>query len=129
MASEELCSLSLAQASALIGAGEVSPVELTEAALARIARLESTLHAFVRVTPERALGDARRAQAEARRGPLHGIPIALKDLVDTKGIATEAGTSVLAGRIPQADAAVAARLAGAGTVLLGKLAMTEGAFA
>jgi amidase len=129
MASEELCSLSLAQASALIGAGEVSPVELTEASLARIERLEPTLHAFVRVTPERAIEDARRAQAEARRGPLHGIPIALKDLVDTKGIATEAGTRVLAGRMPQADAAVAARLAGAGTVLLGKLAMTEGAFA
>ena len=128
MASEELCDLALAEASALIAAGEVSSVALTRAALARIERLEPALHAFVRVTPERALEDARRADSETPRGPLHGIPIALKDLVDTRGIETAAGTRVLAGRVPQADAAVAARLAAAGTVLLGKLAMTEGAF-
>ncbi|HEV2817537.1 MAG TPA: amidase [Allosphingosinicella sp.] len=128
MGSEEYCGLGLAEASALIAAGEVSSVALTRAALARIERLEPELHAFVRVTPERALDDARRADSEAPRGPLHGIPIALKDLVDTRGIATEAGTKVLAGRVPDADAAVAARLAAAGTVLLGKLAMTEGAF-
>ena len=129
MASEELCGLALAEASALIRAGEISPVELTEAMLARIERLEPRLHAFVRVCPDRAREDARRAEAEAPRGPLHGIPIALKDLVDTKGIETAAGTRVLAGRVPQADAVVAARLAEAGSVLLGKLAMTEGAFA
>lgn len=129
MASEELCGLALAEASALIGAGELSPVELTEAMLARIERLEPRLHAFVRVTADRALDDARRAEAEAPRGALHGIPIALKDLIDTKQIETEAGTRVLAGRVPDADAAVAARLAAAGSVLLGKLAMTEGAFA
>jgi len=129
MASEELCGLALAEASALIGAGELSPVELTEAMLARIERLEPRLHAFVRVCADRALEDARRAEAEAPRGPLHGIPIALKDLIDTKGIETAAGTRVLAGRVPRADAIVAARLAAAGSVLLGKLAMTEGAFA
>lgn len=126
--SAELSMLSLAEAAALIAARELSPVALTEAMLARIEALEPRLHAFVRVTPERALADARRAEAEAPRGPLHGVPIALKDLIDTKGIATEAGTKVLAGRVPEADAPVAARLAEAGTVLLGKLAMTEGAF-
>ena len=129
MASEELCGLALAEASALIGAGKLSPVELTEAMLARIERLEPSLHAFVLVCADRALEDARRAEGEAPRGPLHGIPIALKDLVDTRGIETAAGTRVLAGRVPDADAAVAARLAEAGSVLLGKLAMTEGAFA
>ena len=76
--------------------------------------------------------DARRAEAEIARGewrgPLHGVPIALKDLVDTAGIATEAGMKVLAGRVPDEDATVAARLRDAGAVLLGKLAMTEGAF-
>src|SRR3954471_17076227 len=110
MASELLCSLSLAEASALIGAGEVSPVELTQAALARIERLEPALHAFVRVTPERALEDARRAQTGARPGPPHRIPDAVKDLNDPKGIGAEGGTRVLAGRIAQADAAAAARL-------------------
>lgn len=126
--SAELPMLSLAEAAALIAARALSPVELAEAMLARIEALEPQLHAFVRVTPERALADARRAEAEPARGPLHGVPIALKDLIDTAGIATEAGTKVLAGRVPDADAAVAARLAEAGTVLLGKLAMTEGAF-
>src|SRR6185503_4358158 len=107
------------------------PVELTEAFLARIEALEPRLRAFARVTPERALDDARRAEAELDRGewrgPLHGVPIALKDLVDTAAIATEAGMKALAGRVPDEDSTVAARLREAGTVLLGKLAMTEGA--
>ena len=124
--------LSLIEIGALIAGREVSPIEVTEAMLARIAALEPALHAFVRVTADRAVEDARRAEAEIlggeSRGPLHGVPIALKDLIDTGGIATEAGTKVLAGRVPDADATVAARLAEAGTVLLGKLAMTEGAF-
>ena len=124
--------VSLTEMSGLIAAREVSPVEVTEALLARIAALEPRLHSYVRVTAERAIEDARRAEAEIvrgqARGPLHGVPIALKDLVDTRGIATEAGTKVMAGRVPEEDATVAARLAEAGTVLLGKLAMTEGAF-
>jgi amidase len=126
--SDDLAMLPLGEVAGLIAGRELSPVELTQAMLARIEALEPRLHAYVRVTPERALEDARKAEAEAPRGPLHGIPIALKDLIDTKGIATEAGTKVLAGRLPDADATVAARLAEAGTVLLGKLAMTEGAF-
>jgi amidase len=129
---EALHELGLAEASALLRERALSPVALTEALLARIAALEPRLHAFARVTPERALEDARRAEAEiargAWRGPLHGVPIALKDLVDTAGIATEAGMKALAGRVPGEDATVARRLRAAGSVLLGKLAMTEGAF-
>src|SRR3954452_18927296 len=129
---DDLSMLSMSELGARIAAREVSPVDLTERMLARIEALEPALHAFVTVTADRALEDARRAEAEILRGeprgPLHGVPIALKDLVDTAGIETAAGTRVLAGRVPEADAAVAARLAAAGTVLLGKLAMTEGAF-
>ena len=128
----ELCLLSLTELAGRIRAGEVSPVAVTQAQLERIDGLEPQLHAFVRVTPERALADARRAEEEiargAWRGPLHGVPIALKDLIDTAGIATEAGTKVLEGRVPAEDSTVAARLREAGSVLLGKLALTEGAF-
>ncbi|HET9641075.1 MAG TPA: amidase [Allosphingosinicella sp.] len=128
---EALHELSLTDASARIRARALSPVDLTEALIERIGALEPRLRAFARVTPERALDDARRAEGEIARGlwrgPLHGVPIALKDLVDTAGIATEAGMKALAGRIPDADSTVAARLREAGAVLLGKLAMTEGA--
>lgn len=129
----DLHDLGVAEASARLRDGTLSPVELAEALLARIERLEPRLHAFARVAPERAMDDARRAESEiargAWRGPLHGVPIALKDLVDTAGIATEAGMKALAGRVPAEDSTVAERLRDAGAVLLGKLAMTEGAFA
>jgi amidase len=128
---KDLHELSLTEASERMQTGILSPVELTEAFLARIEALDPTLRAFARVTPERALEDARRAGDEIARGqwrgPLHGVPIALKDLVDTAGIATEAGMKALAGRVPDEDSTVAARLREAGAVLLGKLAMTEGA--
>jgi amidase len=123
---------SLVEIGAMIAARQVSPVEVAEGQLARIEAFEPRLHAFVRVTADRAIADARRTEGEIMagrsRGPLHGVPIGLKDLIDTAGIATEAGTKVMAGRVPARDATVAARLAEAGTVLLGKLAMTEGAF-
>jgi amidase len=129
---DELHELGVAEASRRIRSRALSPVELTEALLGRIAALEPRLHAFARVTAERALADARRAESEIARGewrgPLHGVPVALKDLVDTAGIATEAGMKALAGRVPAEDATVAERLRDAGAVLLGKLAMTEGAF-
>jgi amidase len=129
---EPLHELGIAEASAHLRGGALSPVELAEALLARIAALEPSLHAFARVTADRAMDDAKRAEAEIARGdwrgPLHGVPVALKDLVDTAGIATEAGMKALAGRVPQEDATVALRLREAGAVLLGKLAMTEGAF-
>ena len=112
--------------------GTYSPVEVTQAALERIAALDPKLKAFIKVTEETALRQARRAEVEINagnfRGPLHGVPIALKDLYDTRGIATTGGSVALQDRVPEHDATVVTRLANAGTVLLGKLAMTEGAF-
>jgi amidase len=132
MDSNEIAGLDLTQVSARLRTREVSPVEVTTTMLERIEALEPRLHAFVRVTADKALADARRAETEIAdghyRGSLHGVPIALKDIIGTAGIATEAGTKVLAGRTPERDATVAARLADAGAVLLGKLALTEGAF-
>src|ERR1700685_3515344 len=90
---------------------------------------ESTLHAFVLPTEDRALGDAKAAEAEIMRngprGPLHGIPMGLKDIVDTAGIETTCGSKILQGNIPERDAACAAKLAAAGTVLMGKLTTHE----
>ena len=113
-----------------IGAGELSATELTQLQLARIAALDPELNSYVLVTAERALEDARRADAapRERRGPLHGVPIGLKDLFDTAGIVTAAGAKVLAGRVPDRDAAATERMAAAGTVLLGKQNMHEFAY-
>ena len=110
---------------------EISSVETTEALLSRI-ETRSNLKAYVTVTAERALADARRADLEIAEGnirsPLHGVPIAYKDLLATNGIKTTSGTSVYADHVPDYDATVVSRLAAAGTVMLGKLKLTEGAF-
>ncbi|WP_242361171.1 amidase [Anaeromyxobacter sp. SG17] len=110
-------------------ARELSPVELAEAYLARIDAYAARLGCFVTVTPERALAEARAAEAELAagrwRGPLHGVPYGLKDLVDTKGIRTTFGAAPYAGRVPERDAAIVTRLSQAGAVLLGKLSMVE----
>ena len=128
----DLTDLTIADAAARIKTRDLSPVELTDAYLARIDRLNPLLNAYVTVTAERARADALVAEQEiaagAHRGPLHGIPIALKDLVDTAGIETAGGAKVLQGRVPMADAAVAARLREAGSVLLGKTNTHELAF-
>jgi aspartyl-tRNA(Asn)/glutamyl-tRNA(Gln) amidotransferase subunit A len=112
--------------------GALSPVELAEAALQRIEALDEQVRAFVTVTRERALNDARQAERDLRagkdRGPLQGIPLALKDLVATRGIRTTAGSQVLEDYIPDEDADVAERLAVAGTVLLGKSRTHEFAY-
>ena len=129
---DQLCYLTIRQASQLLRDGELSPVELTRAFLDRIERLDGTLSAYITVLPEEALAEARKAEAEIRsgdyRGPLHGIPIALKDLYDTRGVRTTASSRLLAGRVPDRDATATAALRGAGCVLLGKLAMHEFAF-
>ncbi|ACL67386.1 Amidase [Anaeromyxobacter dehalogenans 2CP-1] len=112
-----------------IQARELSPVELAEAYLARIDALGPALGCFVTVTRDRALADARAAEADLVagrwRGPLHGVPYGLKDLVDTAGIRTTFGARPYADRAPERDATVARRLAEAGGVLLGKLSMIE----
>jgi len=120
----DLTSLSLVDASAAVARREVSPVELTEAYLSRISALEPFLNAYVTVTPERARADAAEAEREIAagrwRGPLHGMPIGLKDLFDTAGVRTTAGSALHRDRVPSTDSAVAARLRAAGAVLLGK---------
>ncbi|AYC32365.1 amidase [Pseudomonas cavernae] len=130
---DELHYLEMYELSLLIRSGKVSPVDVTETLLARIDKLDGQLHGYARVTPELAMEQAREAERELMRGvcrsPLHGIPIALKDLFHTAGIPTSAGMPIHRDFIPQEDATVVARLREAGSVLLGKLNMTEGAFA
>src|SRR5215510_10828862 len=124
--------LSLGEASQLVRNKKVSPVELTQACLARIERLNSRLNAFITVTGDSALTQAREAETEIQhghwKGPLHGIPIALKDLVDTAGVRTTAASALFKDRIPTQDAEVVRRLKAAGAVLLGKLNMHEFAY-
>ncbi|MDR2212584.1 MAG: hypothetical protein LBE21_03015, partial [Pseudomonadales bacterium] len=131
-AAEELTALSLAEASRRVRAQEVSPVELTQACLARIERLNPELHAFITVAAEDALAAARRAEAEIRagnwRGPLHGVPFALKDNMDTAGLRTTGASQLFENRIPTEDSEVARRLKAAGGVLLGKLNLNEFAY-
>jgi aspartyl-tRNA(Asn)/glutamyl-tRNA(Gln) amidotransferase subunit A len=121
--------LTIAEASALIAARKLSPVELTKACLNRIKTLDNELHSFLFVTEERALADARAAEAaimaDGPKGPLHGIPIGLKDIFKTKGIRTTAHSAQLANYVPAEDATAAELLAAAGTVLMGKLATHE----
>ena len=119
----------VAEAAALIAAKKLSPVELTQACLDRMHRMNGALHAFIHPTEERALADARKAEADVMkdgpRGPLHGIPMGLKDIVDTAGIPTTCQSRLLEGNIPAADATCAVKLAAAGTVLMGKLTTHE----
>ncbi|HXZ27660.1 MAG TPA: amidase [Terriglobales bacterium] len=124
--------LSLTEVSALLRKKAVSPVELTRACLKRIEALNPVLNAFLTVTAEAALEQARAAEREIargeRRGLLHGIPIALKDLIDTAGTRTTAASAVFAERVPRHDAEVVRRLKEAGAVLLGKLNLHEFAY-
>ena len=107
----------------------ISPVDLVQAFLNRIERLEPSLHAYLEVTGAGALREAQKAEREVAagrwRGPLHGIPFAVKDLIDTRGVATTCASLIHRDRIPVEDATVVARLRNAGAVLLGKLVMTE----
>lgn len=124
---------SLSNIARLIEAREVSPVDVTRQLLDRIAALDGGLYSYVTVMPEHALASARRAEAEIRggryRGPLHGIPIGVKDLCFTRGVPTSAGTKVLSDFVPDFDATVVSRLEAAGAIILGKLTLCEGAWA
>jgi aspartyl-tRNA(Asn)/glutamyl-tRNA(Gln) amidotransferase subunit A len=128
----ETVQLTLEDAAALVREGRVSPADLTEACLARIEAVEPRLNAFVTVTTDLARAQAREATAEIKsgryRGPLHGIPVAVKDLFATQGIRTTAGSRILADWIPDEDATVVRKLREAGAVLLGKLGMHEFAY-
>jgi len=119
----------IAAAAKLIAARKLSPVELARACLDRVYSLDSTLHSFLLVTEEKAMADARAAEAAIMAGrstgPLCGIPIGLKDIVDTKGIRTTCHSKILTDNIPDTDATCAVKLAEAGTVLMGKTATHE----
>src|SRR5580658_8521908 len=123
---------SIQETGELLRRREVSPVELTKNCLAQIEKLNSTLNAFITVTSDSALAQAHEAEEEILhgnwRGPLHGIPLALKDLIDTAGVRTTAASAVFKDRIPSEDADVVHRLNAAGAVLLGKLNMHEFAY-
>jgi aspartyl-tRNA(Asn)/glutamyl-tRNA(Gln) amidotransferase subunit A len=110
----------------------VSPVELTRDCLERIERLNSGLNAFITITGESAMSQARQAEEEIQRGgwrgPLHGVPLALKDIIDTAGIRTTAASALFKDRIPAEDAEVVRRLKDAGAVLLGKQNLHEFAY-
>jgi aspartyl-tRNA(Asn)/glutamyl-tRNA(Gln) amidotransferase subunit A len=110
----------------------ISPVELTRHCLQRIEKLNSTLNAFITITAESAMSQARQAEEEIQhgrwRGPLHGIPLALKDIIDTAGVRTTAASALFKDRIPAEDAEVVRRLKNAGAVLLGKQNLHEFAY-
>ena len=127
--SQDLATLTLKQVSDRVRRKDVSPVELTQACLARIDRYDREINAFITVTREQAMAAAREAEVEVGRGkwrgPLHGIPIALKDNIDTAGVLTTAASGVFKDRIPTADAEVVVRLKRAGAIVLGKLNLHE----
>lgn len=130
--SQDLAALTLKQASELLRREAASPVDLTHACLKRIERYNSALNAFITVTSEQALGAAREMEAEQRRGQwrgfLHGIPIALKDNIDTAGTRTTAASELFKDRVPSEDAEVVRRLKNAGAILLGKTNLHEFAY-
>ena len=125
----DLAYLTIAEASALIRDKKLSPVEWTQALIARIERHDGRLNAFLRFTPEIALADARRAEAEISagnwRGPLHGVPYGLKDIIDYAGLPTTAHSAILKDNVATADACVTQRLRAAGAVFMGKLSTHE----
>jgi aspartyl-tRNA(Asn)/glutamyl-tRNA(Gln) amidotransferase subunit A len=125
----DIALLPLQAASALIHSRRTSSVDLVRACLDRITRHERALGTFITQTAESALAEAKRADADLAngvdRGPLHGIPIALKDLYDTAGVRTTAGSRIFADRVPERDSAVAEKLRAAGAVSLGKLNLHE----
>ena len=127
-----LTKLSLSEASQLVRSKKVSPVELTQVCLSNIERLNPKLNAFITVTADSALAQAHKAEDEIQRGrwsgPLHGIPIALKDLVDTAGVRTTAASALFKDRVPTQDAEIVRRLKAGGAVFLGKLNMHEFAY-
>ncbi len=129
---QQLPLLDLSAASQAVQKREISPVELTEACLARIERLNPVLNAFITVTAESAVEEAKAAEVEILRGewkgPLHGIPLAVKDLAETAGVRTTAASAVLEHFVPSEDAEVVRRLRKAGAVLLGKLNLHEFAY-
>src|SRR2546423_11184052 len=124
--------LTIAEAAKLIQQRELSPVELVDSRLARIEKLDGKLHSFIRVLGDSARAAARTAETEIAagkyRGPLHGIPLGLKDIYETAGVATTGHSKVMQDHVPKADAFSVKRLRDAGAIVMGKLATHEFAF-
>jgi hypothetical protein len=129
---EDPTQLTIEEAGRQIRSGRLSPVELTHAYLARIEKHNAAINAFITTTADIAVVQARELEAELARdhwrGPLHGIPVALKDNIDTAGIRTTAASALFAERVPEDDATVVRKLRDAGVVFLGKLNMHEFAY-
>ncbi len=129
MTDRDLAELTISDAAEAIKRRDLSPIELTELMLARIDRLDPELVAYVTVARDEALADARAAETEIHdgkyRGPLHGIPLSIKDNIATRGIRTTAGSKVLENCVPELDATAVARLREAGATILGKTNMHE----
>src|SRR6186997_2360620 len=125
----DLAWLTVAEAAERLRSKQLSPVEYAKALIARVERHDGKLSAFLRFTPEIALEDAKRAESEiargAWRGPLHGVPYALKDIIDYAGLPTTAHSKILKDNVAKADAAVAQKLRAAGGVFMGKLSTHE----
>src|SRR6266404_6860669 len=123
--------LSLLDVSERIRRRDLSSVEIVSALLARIAAFEPMLNGFLHVMGDTALADAMRADAELGRGqwrgPMHGVPIGIKDLIDVAGVPTTSGTEIMKDRVPAADATIVGRLKRAGAIVIGKTHMTEAA--
>src|SRR4029078_1053061 len=119
----------VAEAAELLRAKKLSPVEYTKALIDRVEKHEKKLNAFLRFTPARALEDAKRAEAEIMRGewrgPFHGVPYGLKDIVDYAGLPTTAHSKILKDNVAAADAVVTQKLRAAGGVFMGKLSTHE----
>jgi aspartyl-tRNA(Asn)/glutamyl-tRNA(Gln) amidotransferase subunit A len=130
--SQDLCDLDITEVASRLAAREVSPVDVTEAYLSRIDRLNPLLNAYIRVTAGQARQVAREAENEIARGqyrgPLHGVPVGIKDLFDIAGLPTTMGSKILRDNVAAEDATVVARLKQAGAIVLGKQTLHEFAF-
>jgi aspartyl-tRNA(Asn)/glutamyl-tRNA(Gln) amidotransferase subunit A len=128
----DLTFASVSELARMVAGKQVSPVEVVRAHLDRITALDGSLRCFITVTADAALAAAREAEAAVSAGrplgPLHGVPLGLKDLYDTAGVRTTGGSRILAERVPSADATVVRRLRDAGMIVLGKLNMVEFAY-
>jgi len=129
MSANELCDLTIAEMAAKIASKEASPVEVTEAHLAKIEALNPKLNAFITVAHDRARAEAKAAEAEVAagkiRGPLHGIPIGVKDIIATEGVLTTQGSSFYRDNIPGEDADCVQRFRAAGAIMIGKCNTAE----
>jgi aspartyl-tRNA(Asn)/glutamyl-tRNA(Gln) amidotransferase subunit A len=125
----DLCELNLTELSKLLAARELSSSETVKATLARLEHLDGKLNAFITVSGEQAIAEAKKADDEIARGryrgPLHGVPVSIKDLFETAGVRTTAGSKILADWIPESDSAVIERLRAAGAIIIGKTNLDE----